>query len=198
MRSSESTLGGLLSGPLPFPPLMNSPTTSPTSRAEPLWSTFQVTQCLPLSPEELFPFFADAANLQIITPPWLKFQILTPLPLAIGHGSVIDYRIRWRLMPMRWRTLISRWEPPCCFVDEQIQGPYRLWRHRHDFQAIPGGTGMTDTVEFAGPRWYGKAVGSVVDQRLVLPDIRRIFAYRRDVLAQRFGSLGEPPTLSLR
>ncbi len=136
-------------------------------------------QHLPASVEEVFPFFADAWNLERITPPWLRFRILTPKPFSLMEGAILDYRLRWRGVPIRWRTCISRWNPPFEFVDEQVRGPYRLWRHRHIFEPNPRGTRMVDEVEFAGPCFPGEPW---LRRSIIAPDVRRIFEFRRSVL----------------
>lgn len=86
---------------------------------------------LPLPPEELFPFFADAANLHSITPPWLHFHIISPPLVVMQEGALIDYRLRVCGLPLRWRTRINNWQPPHRFVDDQLSGPYRQWIHSH-------------------------------------------------------------------
>lgn len=136
---------------------------------------------LPVLPEQVFPFFADAANLEAITPPWVNFRIVTPQPIRMGVGALIDYRLRVRGFPMRWRTLISAWEPPHRFVDEQLKGPYRQWIHEHTFEPKDGGTLARDRVQYAVP------FDALVHRLWVKPDIERIFAHRERVLRERFG-----------
>jgi ligand-binding SRPBCC domain-containing protein len=143
---------------------------------------FQSEVWLPLSPVELFPFFADASNLETLTPPWLSFKILTPTPIAVGEGTLIDYRLRVHGIPLRWRTRINAWHPPHRFVDEQIRGPYRLWIHEHTFEARDGGTMARDHVR------YAVTGGALVDALFVRRDVKRIFAYRQQKLAERFAS----------
>lgn len=135
---------------------------------------------LPLPPEEIFPFFSDAANLDAITPPWLHFQIVTPQPMEVREGSLIDYRLKVRGFPLRWRTLISQWEPPHRFVDEQLRGPYRQWIHEHTFEARDGGTLARDHVRYAVP------FDLIAHRWIVRPDIEKIFAYRTQALRKRF------------
>lgn len=139
---------------------------------------------LPAPREEVFGFFADAGNLEALTPPWLRFRILTPAPVEMREGTLIDYRIRLRGLPMRWRSRISRWEPPHRFVDEQVRGPYRRWRHEHEFIARGEGTLCIDRVE------YRVAFDRLVHSWLVGPDLERIFAFRRRRLMERFGGAG--------
>ncbi len=137
---------------------------------------------LPRAPEDVFPFFADAFNLERITPPMLRFEVLTPPPVDMGLGTLLDYRVRLRGLPMRWRSEITAWQPPRRFVDEQRRGPYRLWVHEHTFEARDGGTLARDMVRYAVP-------GGVIAQRLfVARDLRRIFDYRNAALAGIFGA----------
>ncbi|HZA25273.1 MAG TPA: SRPBCC family protein, partial [Dehalococcoidia bacterium] len=92
-------------------------------------SVFETEQWFPLRPEEVFSFFSDALNLELITPPWLRFKVLTVSPIEMKEGTVIDYRLRLRGIPLRWQSQITVWEPPHRFVDQQRRGPYRLWVH---------------------------------------------------------------------
>jgi ligand-binding SRPBCC domain-containing protein len=139
------------------------------------------TQLLPSPIEDVFPFFADAANLRQITPPWLHFEVLSPQPIEIRLGARIDYRLRVRLARLRWQSHITAWDPPHHFVDEQAHGPYRWWRHEHRFEPHSGGTLIRDDVH------YGVPGGWLVHELLVRRDLKKIFAYRHQVLAERFG-----------
>jgi ligand-binding SRPBCC domain-containing protein len=135
---------------------------------------------LPTPLEEVFDFFSEAKNLERLTPPWLRFEILTKGPIEMAPGVIIDYRIRWRGIPMRWRTEIEVWEPPHRFVDLQIRGPYRLWRHEHLFVERDNGTAVVDRVE------YAPLGGALAQRLLVARDVERIFAYRQAVLSRDF------------
>jgi hypothetical protein len=141
---------------------------------------FSAKQSLPRPRAELFPFFAEAGNLQAITPPWLDFRIVTPDPIVMAVGTLIDYRLRVHGLALRWRTRIAEWNPPVRFADEQLRGPYRVWYHEHVFEETDGGTLMHDRVRYAV--WGGK----LVDRLLVRRDIERIFAYRSQALQRLF------------
>ena len=147
--------------------------------------TLKMNLWLPQPRERVFAFFADAANLEPITPPWLRFRILTPLPIALAAGARIDYRLRYRGVPLRWRTEITAWEPPNRFVDSQIQGPYRRWVHEHVFVEQDGGTLAMDYVE------YALLGGAFTNALLIGRDVARIFDYRRQRLMDIFGNTGE-------
>jgi ligand-binding SRPBCC domain-containing protein len=138
-------------------------------------------QWFPRQCEEIFPFFGDAANLEAITPPWLNFHVLTPRPIEMRAGTLIDYKLQLRLIPIRWRTEIAAWEPPYRFVDRQLKGPYHLWVHEHTFEAHQGGTLARDRVEYQVPG------GTLVHALLVRRDLDQIFSFRRQVLEQHFG-----------
>ncbi len=137
-------------------------------------------QRLPRALEELFPFFAEARNLERITPPWLRFTVLTPEPILMAPGTTIDYRLAWRSVPIRWRSEITAWEPPDRFVDRQIRGPYRLWHHEHLFEEQAGGTLVIDRVDYAAP------LGLVSHPLIVDRDVARIFEFRRAALEALF------------
>ncbi len=130
--------------------------------------------------EAVFPFFADAANLQQLTPPWLRFQILTPQPIEMRAGARIQYRIRLHGLPMSWLTQIAAYEPPCMFVDQQVRGPYRTWIHTHQFRSVRGGTLLLDHVEF-------DMLGGSLVAPFVTRDLRKIFTYRHEALLAHFG-----------
>ncbi len=144
--------------------------------------TFHTEQWLPRPTEEVFAFFADARNLQVLTPEWLDFSIVTPVPISLHQGAVIDYRLRVHGFRLRWQSEITTWEPPWRFVDEQRQGPYRLWVHEHRFAGRDGGTEVSDYVRYAPPG------GWLVDRLIVRRDLERIFRYRREKLGALFGS----------
>lgn len=143
---------------------------------------------VPRPPAEVFPFFADARNLQELTPPWLSFHILTPMPLPMQVGALIDYRLRLHGVPIGWRTRIARWEPPYAFADEQLRGPYALWHHTHTFTPCDGGTALGDEVVM---RPKGGPLASLVMRLVVRRDVERIFRYRAKVMAERFGGDGD-------
>lgn len=145
---------------------------------------FTMTQWVSKPPEKVFSFFSDARNLELLTPPWINFRILTPMPIAMGKGTRLHYEIRLHGIPIDWETLITEWEPPRFFADEQMKGPYRLWRYEHRFDARDGGTECGDRVAYT-PRG-----GALANYMFVERDVRRIFEYRRKMLDEMFASHG--------
>ncbi|MCA8941703.1 MAG: SRPBCC family protein [Planctomycetes bacterium] len=133
--------------------------------------------------DEVFAFFADASNLDAITPAWLRFQIDTPSPIEMQVGTLIDYKLRIRGIPVRWQSEITVWDPPFRFVDEQRRGPYRKWHHVHSFVERDGGTFIRDEVDYAVPGWV---LEPLIHRWFVRRDVERIFAHRTAVLRQRF------------
>ena len=131
---------------------------------------------------EVFDFFSRAENLERITPSWLSFRMLTPSPVEMRAGTLLDYKLRVHGLPVRWRTRIESWYPPHSFIDVQERGPYRLWRHTHRFVEARGGTTVLDDVDYALP--FG-ILGDIVERLIVSRDVRSIFDYR----AQQIGWL---------
>ena len=132
---------------------------------------------------EVFSFFSAAENLNLITPPWLGFNILTPLPVRLGKNALIDYSIKllgWRMI---WKTEITVWDPPARFVDRQIKGPYRVWEHTHLFEEKDGGTQMTDVVRYAVP---GFVLSPLVHFFFVRPRLEKIFSFREQKMRELF------------
>ncbi len=144
-------------------------------------------QVLPHPPERAFEFFSDARNLEAITPPWLGFKVITPEPIEVREGALIEYRLRLRGVPLRWLTRIDAWEPPRRFVDVQLRGPYRYWHHTHSFRAAGAGrTLMRDEVRYGLP--YGP-LGALAGALFVRRDLERIFDHRRDAVAAAMAPL---------
>jgi len=131
--------------------------------------------------EETFAFFSNAANLDAITPPSLGFTILTPLPIDMREGTLIEYRLGLLGVPIRWLTRIEDWIPGRSFTDTQLRGPYALWVHRHSFAPHRGGTLIRDRVDYALVLPY---LTAPIHALFVRPMIEKIFAYRRDVIAR--------------
>ena len=141
---------------------------------------FEARLWLPKPREQIFAFFANPRNLDKLTPTWLRFEIVTPEPMEMRKGALLDYKLRLHGIPIRWQSEIAVWEPPLRFVDRQTRGPYRLWVHEHNFISKPGGTVVEDRVE------YATLGGGIVQRLLVAPDLRRIFSHRHEVLRNLF------------
>ena len=117
-------------------------------------------QFLPYPRDQVFEFFADAFQLEALTPPFLRFKVLTAPPIRIQAGTLVDYRLRLHGIPLRWRSRISVWEPPIRFVDEQLRGPYRRWYHEHSFEEVDGGTLCRDIVDYSV--WGGRPIEAIL------------------------------------
>ena len=140
-------------------------------------------QIVAKSLDEVFSFFDRPENLERLTPPSLGFQVLTPKPLTMKEGALIDYTIRIWGVPLHWRTLITAYEPPHRFVDEQLKGPYAFWHHTHTFTEVEGGVNIEDHVRYAMPfGWLGQAVHAIYVQR----DLQRIFNHRKQIVDDLF------------
>ena len=142
-------------------------------------------QFVPLKKNEIFDFFSEAKNLEALTPETLSFHIKKMSTVQVQEGTLIDYKLQVHGIPMGWRTLISEWKPDSHFVDLQLKGPYKLWRHTHEFIDFAGGTLLRDRVQFKLPAGY---LGWLVAGFFVKSDVKKIFAFRRKVISEKFGS----------
>jgi ligand-binding SRPBCC domain-containing protein len=146
--------------------------------------SIQAEQVVPRPLDEVFAFFDRPENLQKLTPPSLGFEILTPEPLEMYRGALIDYTIKIWGVPLHWRTLITCYDPPHKFVDEQLKGPYSFWHHTHTFTEVEGGTKIADHVRYAMPFGIlGRAIHAVYVER----DLKRIFGFREKLVRELFG-----------
>jgi ligand-binding SRPBCC domain-containing protein len=133
--------------------------------------------------ETVFAFFESPRNLEEITPPWLRFQVVSTTDEVMRRGTKIEYVLKWQRMPMRWRSRIAEYEPMGSFADEMISGPYRSWYHRHLFHEVEGGIEMIDVVKYELPLGV---LGRWVHARVVRAQLESIFDHRRDAVAARF------------
>jgi len=141
-------------------------------------------QIIPKPRSEVFAFFADARNLERLTPDFLGFQILIPGPIEMKTGAIIDYSLRLYGVSLNWRTRIEAFEPESRFVDTQLKGPYRHWYHLHEFEEVEQGTRMRDVVDYELP--FGP-LGTVARALFVRRSLERIFGYRRRAVTEIFG-----------
>jgi ligand-binding SRPBCC domain-containing protein len=139
-------------------------------------------QRVPRPLDEVFAFFGDAYNLEAITPAFLGFRVLTPPPIAMRPGTLIDYQLRLFGVPFSWRTRIEVFEPGRRFVDVQLRGPYRRWHHHHEFVPVGTATLVVDVVDYELPLG---PLGALAHPSFVRPVLERIFEHRRAALAQR-------------
>jgi len=143
----------------------------------------QRTQRVPVAIEEAFAFFSEARNLEAITPPWLRFEVLHA-PEDLRCGSLIHYRLELFRVPIHWLTRIAMWQPPRSFADEQISGPYPLWEHTHRFAPVDGGTEIYDHIRYRVP---GGALAPLVQRPFVGRWLEQIFDYRAEKLGTLLG-----------
>ncbi len=143
-------------------------------------------QFVPRPLNEVFAFFERPENLATITPPWLDFRILTPSPIRRNEGTVIEYSIKVMGVRMHWRSLISKYEPPHAFADEQLGGPYAFWHHVHRFAEVDGGTLIIDGIRYALPCGL---LGIGLHNLVVQNQLQKIFTHRAQVTARMFGDL---------
>ena len=145
--------------------------------------TYLLTRSMsvPVALQEAFEFFENPNNLARITPPWLNFRITSPEPIRMRKGAEITYQIRWLGLPVNWKTVITEYEPPFFFVDEQASGPYAYWHHRHDFKPTEYGALVSDTVTYALP--FGP-LGRAAHSMVVGKQLEEIFDYRQKALAE--------------
>jgi ligand-binding SRPBCC domain-containing protein len=142
---------------------------------------FVQQQLIRESHEKAFAFFANPANLDAITPPWLRFRTVSDLPTKMEAGTTMEHTLRLHRLPIRWVTQIIEWTPPHSFTDFQEEGPFASWTHTHEFAPTKHGTMMTDNVIYRVP---GGRLGRVIDQLYVRRDINRIFGYRKRAIAR--------------
>lgn len=140
---------------------------------------FSVKQYVPRDIDTVFKFFSDAKNLEEITPPFLNFAISKMSTKAIHKGTLIDYKLKLKGIPMKWRTLISEWNPPHAFVDTQLEGPYQVWHHTHRFEKLGEGTLLSDEVKYKLPLGF---LGQMMASSFVQSDVEKIFKFRREVI----------------
>ena len=143
---------------------------------------FETQTIIPENRDKVFSFFSKAENLEILTPKWLNFRIITPLPIEMKEGALIDYKLKLFGIPFHWQTRITVWDPPNRFVDEQIKGPYSKWNHEHLFVPEGNRTQMRDHVSYAIP-----VFSSLLHKLFIRKNVERIFRYRQEKITGVFG-----------
>jgi ligand-binding SRPBCC domain-containing protein len=146
--------------------------------------TLHRTMTVPVPQREAFAFFEDPRNLARITPSWLNFRIASPEPVEMRINAKIAYHIRWLGLSLSWKTIITQYDPPRCFVDEQTRGPYSFWRHQHILEPVPGGTRIVDHLDYALPFGF---LGRLAHATIVQQQIETIFDYRAKAIRAYFG-----------
>ena len=145
--------------------------------------TLKSVQLIQKPIEEVFTFFSKPENLSVITPPKLGFKILTPRPIEMDAGRLIDYKIYLLGIPIHWRTLITDFNPPHMFVDQQIKGPYTMWHHTHTFHKVKDGVEIRDQVVYSIPFSF---IGQILNYLWIRKDLENIFKHRKKVIDKLF------------
>ena len=136
---------------------------------------------IPRPIKEVFTFFADVSQLQRVTPSWMHFRVEGYVPSSLTEGTIVNFRLKLRGIPFRWTSIISLWDPPHGFVDEQLYGPFKLWKHQHKFSLENGGTRVEDVVTYRTP------IGGIIEKFVIRPDLNKIFDYRERRITQLLG-----------
>ena len=133
--------------------------------------------------EKVFDFFSKPENLSKITPKKMGFNVLTPLPITMERGALIDYTIKVMGFPLRWRTLITSYDPPNKFVDEQLKGPYSFWHHTHTFEPVNDGVIINDVIKYSIPLGF---IGRIMHFLWIKNDLNKVFNFRKKVIDEIF------------
>ena len=145
--------------------------------------TLNRTQVINQSIDKVFSFFSKPENLEIITPKYLNFKIITPVPINMVVGQLIDYKLKIHSFPIKWTSLISHYDPPYSFVDEQVRGPYALWHHTHLFKEQENGTLIEDQIKYQIPF---SIFGKLLNFTFIKRDLENIFNYREKTISRLF------------
>ena len=145
--------------------------------------TFKKEQFVPSDLDTVFEFFSRPENLEKITPSSMGFNIITPTPIDMKEGAIIDYTVKIMGVPMRWRTMITSYKKNEYFVDEQLKGPYSYWHHKHTFKEVEGGVLIIDEITYALPI---QAFRLIVHPVLIKPQLNQIFNFRFQTIKDKF------------
>jgi len=145
--------------------------------------TFKQEQFVKSDMETVFEFFSRPENLEKITPPAMSFNIMTPRPIEMKEGSIIDYTVKIVGIPTRWRTIITSYKKNEYFVDEQLKGPYSYWHHKHSFESVEGGINIIDEINYVLPL---EAFRSIVHALFILPQLKKIFTFKFQIIEDKF------------
>ena len=152
---------------------------------KPIVYYFKIEHFFPSDMDTVFDFFSRPENLEKITPPAMGFHIMTPKPVEMKEGAIIDYTVNIMGIPARWRTMITSYKINEFFVDEQLKGPYSYWHHKHSFEAVEGGINIVDEITYALPL---EAFRSIVHPLFIKPQLKKIFSFRFQIIQDKFNN----------